>query len=275
MIKLALSLIASLLITIAVFSLAESFSAFAFTRRAQARLTDFTRQEEERLPPFIERIFRERAKWFEIVGISPAKVAASLMPFFIVAAAAFLFGLFARNFIVLASSLLLAMYPLFRVRAKANEIKEKIVRDIPVAASLIAAFFSVIPSAEEAIVRVKDLPGPLGQFLTRVLVEAKKSGKPLFSRGETGALLEAVRAYKCEPLTAFFAQLDQVANAGTGGITMMLAIADALQKEYKVRLSEMIEALDNNLVLPTTIFFFLPFVAGILLPMILGLMEML
>ncbi|MEM2265375.1 MAG: hypothetical protein QW687_00890 [Candidatus Hadarchaeales archaeon] len=275
MMKLLLTAISAALLGMAIFSLSQAAFESLTVRGTARRLEDFLGERgEEKGKRFFFSLLREEdmllLSILEDVGFM------RFLPYmmlggFIIA----LVGIALRSFFLIPAGILLALYPPIKVRGRVKDLKEKVVGEIPALASLLSAFLVTL-AAEEAITRAKDAPGCIGEFLNYLIASAKRSPKPLFGRGETGgALLEEARKFNLEPVTAFFAQLDGIARAGTGGAEMMKALAASLHAERRIKLSENMEKLDNNLVLPMMVFFFIPFLGGIMLPILIGLLEQL
>lgn len=275
--KLIIILSAAASIGASIILMTDSILAALGGRKAAKTLEHFLSEKEEEKPfPAMKYIIKEEdVLW---LSLEPGLVGsiAGMMPVFLVGSVAgLLVGAVTRNVMLIVASALLLIYPVMRVRGKVKDMKEEVVMGIPPLASLISALLLVMPSVENAIERAKDMPGLVGQLLDKILSRARQSSKPLFGRGEEGALLHEARRFNLEPLTAFFAQLEGVAHAGTGGAEMMEALADALRREHRGRLADNLEKLENNLILPMSIFFFIPFLAGILLPILVGLFEQL
>ncbi len=74
-------------------------------------------------------------------------------------------------------------------------------------------------------------------------------------------------------LMAFVSQLDLVASKGAAGPELMDNIARGLAREYRMRVLMDAEKLESNLVIPATIFFFLPFVAAVMVPLLIPLFD--
>jgi tight adherence protein C len=74
-------------------------------------------------------------------------------------------------------------------------------------------------------------------------------------------------------LTAFASQIDLVAAKGAAGAELMDNIAVGLAREYRRRVMRAAEELESNLVVPAAVFFFLPFVIAIMVPLLLPLLR--
>ena len=171
--------------------------------------------------------------------------------------------------------LVLFAFPFIRLRSKANQVKKQVRRALPELSTLVAAEMAAGNAADQALARASELSGPLGQVLAKAMAEGRTTGKALFSRGGEvkGAILEYLTALGMPELTAFASQLDLVASKGAAGPELMENIAHGLAREYRMRVLQGAEELESDLVIPATLFFFLPFVAAIMIPLLIPLLE--
>jgi hypothetical protein len=167
-------------------------------------------------------------------------------------------------------------YPFLTVRSKANEVRRHVMRGLPETATLIAAEMAAGNAPDQALMRTSELSGPLGRLLAKAIAESRSSKRPLFSRGKevTGVLVESLARMQLSELMAFASQLDLVAERGAAGPELMDNIARGLAREHHRRVRRAAEELESNLVVPMTLFFFLPFVAAILIPLFIPLLGM-
>lgn len=167
---------------------------------------------------------------------------------------------------------LAGILPIIQVNSKAGDVKKQVAREVPEIAALVAAELAAGNAPDVAIDRAAQVPGPLGKLLARALADSRSSGKPLFSRRPVrGTLVELLLASGLSQLTAFGAQLDLVASKGVAGAEMMADISRAISREYFEHVMSAAEALEGNLVVPSALFFFLPFTVAILLPIMTSL----
>ncbi len=166
--------------------------------------------------------------------------------------------------------------PFLQVRSKANQVKKQVRRELPEMATLVAAEMAAGNSPDQALARTCELTGPLGQILARAVAESRTSGRPLFSRSRDikGALVETLAEWRLTELMAFASQLDLVAGKGAAGPELMDNIARGLAREHRMRVMRAAEELESNLVLPATLFFFLPFVAAVMIPLMVPMLEL-
>ena len=170
---------------------------------------------------------------------------------------------------------ILFLYPFLRVRSKANETRQRVRKELPEMATLVAAEMTAGNSADQALGRTSELVGPLGTLIHRALSDSRSTGRPLFSRGADveGVLKESLARMGLTELTAFATQLDLVAGKGVAGPDLMDNIARGLSREYRMRVMRSAEALESELVIPSVLFFFLPFVLAVMIPLIIPLLS--
>ncbi|MGB7537643.1 MAG: hypothetical protein WBM17_03815, partial [Anaerolineales bacterium] len=185
-----------------------------------------------------------------------------------VAAAAVMFVLMPGNLLfVVGAGALAGYFPVLQVNGRASDVKKQVAREVPEIAALVAAELAAGNAPDVAIERAAQMPGPFGKLLGRALADSRSSGRPLFTRKPIrGTLVDLLLASGLTQLTAFGAQLDLVASKGVSGAEMMADISRAISREYFEHVMSAAESLEGNLVIPSSIFFFLPFTAAIMLP---------
>ncbi len=179
------------------------------------------------------------------------------------------FGLVYVLLVVLA-----AYYPYMRLCGRADTAREAVKRGLPEAAALVAAEMSAGNSMPLAVERASALPGPVGQLLRQAVDRTRSEGALLFSQaGATGVLVSDFAALRFGPLETFAARMDAVAERGTEGPKRMNELARDLALEYQVTVARAAETLDNKLLMPMTIFFFIPFMAAIFIPLMVNIFN--
>jgi len=169
---------------------------------------------------------------------------------------------------------LAAYYPLMRVRGAADETRTAIQRMLPEVATALAAEMAAGASPEQALARMAEIPGPVGLILKQASDEASRSGRPAFTTGTaSGVVMEVLARYNVPSLVRFGAQLDQVAGKGVEGPRVMSEVARGFAREYRAQVQMAAASLDNQLLAPMTIFFFFPFLAAMMLPLLLALFS--
>lgn len=166
------------------------------------------------------------------------------------------------------------VFPIVRVRSAANDTRAEIQRLMPETSTALAAEMSAGASPEQALSRAAEIPGPLGKILKEALSESSRSGRPAFTTGTAeGVVLEVLARYNLPVLLRFGVQLDQVAGKGVEAPKIMSEVARGFARDYRARVQMAASSLDNKLLAPMTLFFFLPFIAAILLPLLLSLFS--
>lgn len=184
--------------------------------------------------------------------------------------------LLSRNFsmLSLAGVALAAYYPYMTLRSRAGSVRDTVKRMLPEAAALISAEMSVRDSMDQAVERAATLPGALGVLLREAVDRARTESALLFSRDRVdGTIVRHFAELRFPPLEAFANRMDAIAVKGTDGPARMNDLAHDLATEYQVLVAIAAETLDNKLLLPMTIFFFLPLVAAVFIPLIFGVLQ--
>jgi len=166
--------------------------------------------------------------------------------------------------------------PYFLVKGKADETTKQVKRLLPETATVIAAEMDAGSTAGQAIGRAGELPGPLGRVINDAVAKSRQSERAMFSRGANkGILMEEMGRHGMPELSRFAMQLDRVAAKGVDAPRIMVEIARGLAREYKSQVQQTAANMDTELLMPMTLFFFLPFVITILVPVIVSFSTML
>lgn len=174
----------------------------------------------------------------------------------------------------LIAALIAAYYPLMHVGSEAESVQKIAKRMLPELATVIAAEMGAGGAAEVALSRAARMPGPLGIILNEALNEAKASSRPLFRSGTVqGVLVEVFSRQGLPELARFGAQIDRVASKGVEASRVMNEIARGFARDYKSNVTRASAQLDSQLLFPMSLFFFLPFIAAILVPVFFMLLD--
>ena len=162
--------------------------------------------------------------------------------------------------------------PNMLVNGKAKETMKLVKRLLPETATVIAAEMDAGSTAGQAIGRAGELPGPLGKVINDAVSQSRQSDRAMFSRGSSkGLLMEELGKHGMAELSRFAMQLDRVAAKGVDAPRIMVEIARGLAREYKSQIQQTASNMDNELLIPMTLFFFLPFIVSILVPVMVSL----
>ena len=166
---------------------------------------------------------------------------------------------------------ILFMLPFLNVKGKADQVRKQVKRLLPETATVIAAEMDAGGTAGQAVERASELPGPLGKILSDAVSQVRQSNRAMFSRGTSrGILLEKLEDSRLNELTRFASQLDRVASKGVDAPRIMVDIARGFAREYRSHVQKTAANMDTELLLPMTLFFFLPFMMAILVPLMIS-----
>jgi tight adherence protein C len=181
----------------------------------------------------------------------------------------FLFGLPIFTWLMVPFAVFM---PYLLVNGKANETKKLVKRLLPETATVIAAEMDAGSTAGQAVSRAGELPGPLGAVINDAVSRARQSERAMFSRGASkGILMEELSKHDLPELSRFAMQLDRVAAKGVDAPRIMVEIARGLAREYRSQIQQTASNMENELLIPMTLFFFLPFIVSILTPVMVSL----
>ncbi len=139
---------------------------------------------------------------------------------------------------------------------------------------MIAAEMNAGGSITTAVERAGTLPGSVGQILKSAVERARLDGALLFTQaGATGSLVRQLGELKFPPLETFATRMDAVSARGTEAPQRMTELARDLAMEYQITVARSAETLENKLLMPMTIFFFVPFLAAIFIPLMVNLLN--
>ena len=171
----------------------------------------------------------------------------------------------------------LAIYPYIQVRGEAESVQKQVSRMLPEVATLIAVEMRAGGSLDTALSRVSEMPTVAGRLFKEALAEQSRKNRPLWSSGETiGVFLEFMEKEASSgmpQLRRFANQLDRVSGIGVNSPEIIRKVADGFSREYKAKITKSAATLDTKLVFPTMLFFFLPFLLAIGLPLFLSVMT--
>jgi len=83
--------------------------------------------------------------------------------------------------------------------------------------------------------------------------------------------MEEMSKHDLPELSRFAMQLDRVAAKGVDAPRIMVEIARGLAREYRSQIQQTASNMENELLIPMTLFFFLPFIVSILTPVMVSL----
>ncbi|MCO6451209.1 MAG: type II secretion system F family protein [Caldilineales bacterium] len=183
---------------------------------------------------------------------------------------------FAQRPLLLLAALLGFLYPFARVRSQAARVRRRMERALPELTAILAAEMAAGLPPDQALERAATWTGPMATLLQQAMESARRTGRPVFGRGPTpGALVTTTEAYDLPALRAFAVQLDTAARKGAAGPALMNALVQTYIVAYQDRSLQQAEKLETRLAVPSVLFFFMPLLFLILVPMLLPLLRIL
>ncbi len=217
----------------------------------------------------------EHRRWVALAG-EPPSLAQLLGASLLLASLGLGLALVTRTPLALGLFPLGGLYPAARLRAQAQARKRQVERALPELTALLAAEMAAGNPPDRALERASQWGGPLAAILQEAVTQARLQGRPLFGRRPTpGLLLEVVTRYHLPSLHAFAAQVDLAAQKGAAGPELMQSLARTLVLAYREQALRAAESLESRLAVPSALFFFLPFLFLILVPLLLPILELL
>lgn len=166
-------------------------------------------------------------------------------------------------------------YPSMQLSGAAEKARTEARRGLPEAAAFVAGEMAAGMSVEEALGRASRLPGVIGNIIGEAKVVADTSHQLLLAHaGSPGTFRAFCDALGVPQLSAFAAQIDMVALRGSDAPRQMSSVARGLARDYRGEVTRNASNLDNQLLFPTTIYFFVPMLATLLVPLFMGVFSM-
>jgi hypothetical protein len=170
-----------------------------------------------------------------------------------------------------------ACLPIIKVRGEAENVRRQVGRMLPEVAMLIAVEMRAGSSMDTAVARVAEMPTVAGKLFREALAEQSRANRPLWSSGAAiGVFLDYMNAQAASgmpQLRRFARQLDRVSSKGVDAPKVIAKVADGFSREYKAQITKAAATLDTKLVFPTMLFFFIPFILAIGLPLFMSVMS--
>ena len=144
---------------------------------------------------------------------------------------------------------------------------------MPEVTQLLATEVATGSSLEQAMERVARGRNAILLWFRDTLRTAR--GRALFSPVGTtdGIMRQQAKDSGIKELYALAVQLDAIYRQGTGGKELLSALAISGASEYLAEVDKQAEELPTKLVMPSTVFFFMPFTIAVLVPVALPLLE--
>lgn len=158
-----------------------------------------------------------------------------------------------------------------RLKAPANRSMRQVERELPEIAQLMALLVGMGKPVIEALRIIASGRSLTARWLQRTMA-SRPPDRPLLAevRGEKGWLREEAERSGHSGLINFAVQLDLLKSSGTGADVLLGSLAQAVTAEYLGRLEVQAEQIGDKMVMPMLIFFFVPYLIGLMAPLVLG-----
>jgi pilus assembly protein TadC len=169
-------------------------------------------------------------------------------------------------FVIFATGLAPVIVNLRYLRNPARRVRQKLAAELPEFVSLLSAEVGANIALSEAIVRLASGPGVCSAWFRRCLALGG-SGGLLSGDNKEGVLRQEALRSGDSDLIGLATSLDNVSRRGTGTRQLLEQIAVSTASRYVGDASARAERVSNELLIPMMAFFFLPFVALLMLVM--------
>lgn len=186
----------------------------------------------------------------------------------------FVLGVMARGdaLMLLVVTGLGALLPYTQMNGKAKQAQRTFRRQLPEITQLIAMELAGGSSMTEALERVSRGRNLTSRWLRETIRSAH--GRSLFSHGgQKGVLYQRSLEAGLPELASLAQEIDNAQALGIGGKENLSRMAVRSAKEYLAVIDKKAASLPNELVPPAVLFFFLPFVAAVIIPIALPLLQ--
>lgn len=161
------------------------------------------------------------------------------------------------------------LYPGARLSGPAKRAIRQVEQELPEVAGQTALLAGIGKPIAEALRTVAAGRGLTARWLQRTLA-ARPADRPLLGRadgGRGGFLREEAQQSGVPGLVNFAVQLDILQTSGVGAEVLLGSLAESVAAEYQAQVTARAEALPDKLTLPVMLFYFIPYMAGLLIPL--------
>lgn len=177
------------------------------------------------------------------------------------------------------------LYPGMKLSGVAEKVQRRFLRELPEATQNLSLMVSTGLSLSEALERLADGESLVASWIGATLAAARGHTAGLFTplagvgekAPETGVLRKRALESGMQELINLAVQLDTIQQKGTGAEKLLGDLSTSVAGDYNAEVRRRAEALDGKLVFPVMIFYFIPYLAALLMPMVwslIGFMSM-
>lgn len=160
--------------------------------------------------------------------------------------------------------------PYLWLKSQADAARNQFHRQLPEMLQVLAAETATGVGLTPALERLAQSHSMVGRVFTRLLTAARARPGALWSQptGQAGALKQLAREWRAETLLSLISQLELVQRRGISGPETMTTLARGMSLRFLGAARTQADQLENRLVLPLGLFFFAPFTAATIAPLI-------
>lgn len=166
--------------------------------------------------------------------------------------------------------LLIFLYLGSKLSTPAEKAMRQLQRELPEVAQTLALLMTVGKDEGSALQLAAEGKGLVHRWIRYVLA-TRPTDVPLLRKRTAGAshgyFLQEAKKSGMPSLVNFATQFEFFKTAGKGEALLMGTLADTVAADYEAQVMARAEALENKLVLPIALFFFIPYMAGLMIPM--------
>lgn len=159
-----------------------------------------------------------------------------------------------------------------RLSGPAEKAIQEVEKQLPEVAGQIAMLVGTGKPISEALRVVAGGTGLISRWLRWTLAR-RPAERPLVGRaagGRPGFLREEAERSRITGLINLAVQLDIIQESGVESRLLLGSMAESVAAEYQARVMARAEALDDKLVPIVAVFYFIPYIAGLLIPIFAG-----
>lgn len=162
-----------------------------------------------------------------------------------------------------------------RLSGPAEKAIQEVERSLPEIAGQIALLVGTGKPLSEALRIVAGGQGLISRWLQWTLAR-RPVDRPLLGKagGRPGFLREEAERSRLPGLVNLVVQMDIIQETGVGSQLLLRSLAESVAAEYHARIMARAEALDDKLVPIVAVFYFIPYLAGLLIPIFAGSITM-
>lgn len=165
--------------------------------------------------------------------------------------------------------------PYLWLKSQADAARNQFHRQLPEMLQVLAAETATGVGLSNALERLAQSQSMVGAVFAKLLTEARVRQGPLWSQPNwrEGTLKQLAKEWQSKTLLSLISQLEIVQRRGVSGPETMTKLARGMSMRFLGEARTQADQLENKLVLPLGLFFFAPFTAATIAPIITMLLS--